>query len=98
MTSDPQISLVLYPYDSDVPRAAQDVVMRMETGSGQESGGGTGAVETETQVTFRRPISYGFTVEVGDTFKVQDMAGNVVRVWQNQGMIWALADIDVGTT
>lgn len=98
LTSDPQVSLVLYPYDSDVAREAQDVVVAVGTGAGRESGGGTGVAETETQITFRRPISYGFTVEIGDTFNEQGMSGTIVRVWQHQGMVWALADLDVGTT
>lgn len=98
LTSDPQLSLVLYRDDVDDPLPAQDVVMDVHNNQPNETAGGTGIAATSGIVTFRRPLSYGFDVEVGDTFKVQEMAGTITVVIERNGMIYADANIDVGTT
>lgn len=96
LTSDPQVSLVLWRDELEDPLAAQDVVMDVGTGA-SESSGDTGLVTTERDVEFRRPVSYGFDVEIGDTFTVQDMRGTIVRVVEYQGMIRASARLDLGS-
>lgn len=101
-TSDPQVSLVLVrpPEDEEDDGLvdAQDVVVEYPT-SNQIAATiqGGGAVESLAWAIFRRPLSYGFDVLVGDTFALDGKFGEIRRVWEEQGMIRAQATLDVGT-
>lgn len=97
-TSDPQVSIELYPVEQDTPRAAQDVVVEYRNAMDDESDPDTGAVTTSNEITFRRPLSMGFDVEIGDTFNLNGTYGTVKRVIERAGMIFAISEIDVGTT
>lgn len=58
---------------------------------------GGGSIEALSWVIFRRPMSYGFDVLVGDTFIMSEMYGEIKKVWEEMGMKKAIATVDVGT-
>lgn len=100
-TAEPVTDLILYR--NGVPLAAQQVVLTYLTSGGRPFASShtlqsDATVETIADVRIRRPLTFGFDVQVGDRFILDtDQTGEIKQVSQDRGMIYASGAFDSGS-